>query len=276
MSERTTRPGKYADEDQAIARLREALKQRFPMPEPKPRKKRVGVTAAGLLSLALLGTLVWVDPAYRSEHYRTQVGERQTLDLSDGSQVTLDGASELGVSWHLFSRRTELLGGQALFEVAPRVYRPFLVEAGEASIRVVGTRFNVDRQAGEVRVSVAEGRVAVKAGAADRELAPGQQVRLGNGQSGAVTAVDAGGVGAWRSGQLVFERTPLSEVLAVIQRYQDKPVRLQDARLGTLPVSGVFDSAHVERLLALLPSILPVQLNTGAEGAVLISPRGKK
>ena len=80
MSERTTRPGKYADEDQAIARLREALKQRFPMPEPKPRKKRVGVTAAGLLSLALLGTLVWVDPAYRSEHYRTQVGEPQTLD----------------------------------------------------------------------------------------------------------------------------------------------------------------------------------------------------
>lgn len=276
MTEPDTRPGKYAEEDQAIARLREELKQRFPMPEPKPRKKRVGVKTAGLLSLALLATLAWVDPAYRSEHYKTQVGERQALDLADGSRVILDGASQLDVSWHLLSRRTALLGGQALFEVAPRVYRPFLVDAGDASIRVVGTRFNVDRQAAEVRVSVAEGRVAVSAGGAARELAPGQQVRVGQARLGAVSAVDAGGVGAWQGGQLVFERTPLSEVLAVIRRYQDKPVTLQDARLGTLPVSGVFDSAHVERLLSLLPSILPVQLNTAADGSVLIVPRGKK
>lgn len=276
MTEPKTRPGKYAEEDQAIARLREELKQRFPMPDPKPRKKGLAATTAVLLSVALLATLAWTDPAYRSEHYRTQIGERQAVRLADGSRVTLDGASELDVSWHLFSRRTDLLGGQALFEVAPRVYRPFLVDAGSVSIRVVGTSFNVDRQADEVRVSVAEGRVAVQAGDADRELGPGQQVRVGNGHLGSVAAVATGDVGAWHSGQLIFERTPLSEVLAVIQRYQDKSVHLQDPRLATLPVSGVFDSAHVERLLALLPSILPVQLGTAADGSVLISPSGKK
>ncbi|HCN45196.1 MAG TPA: transmembrane sensor, partial [Pseudomonas sp.] len=42
------------------------------------------------------------------------------------------------------------------------------------------------------------------------------------------------------------------------------------------PVSGVFDSAHVDRLLALLPSILPVQLDKAADGSLLIVPRGKK
>lgn len=276
MSERNSRPDKFAEEDQVIARLREELKQRFPMPDPKPRNKRTRILGAGLLSLAVLATLAWLDPAYRSEHYLTRVGERQTLNLADGTVVTLDAASEVAVSWHLFSRRSELQRGQALFEVAPRVYRPWLVDAGQASVRVVGTRFNVDRHASEVRVSVAEGRVAVAAGGAERELLPGQQVRASNAGLGAMVAVDANAVGAWQGGQLVFQRTPLGEVLDTIGRYQDKPVRLQDARLATLPVSGVFDSAHVERLLALLPSILPVQLGKGADGSVLISPRGKK
>ncbi|MFW3894637.1 FecR family protein [Pseudomonas bharatica] len=276
MSERNSRPDKFAEEDQVIARLREELKQRFPMPDPKPRNKRTRILGAGLLSLAVLATLAWLDPAYRSEHYLTRVGERQTLNLADGTVVTLDAASEVAVSWHLFSRRSELQRGQALFEVAPRVYRPWLVDAGQASVRVVGTRFNVDRHASEVRVSVAEGRVAVAAGGAERELLPGQQVRASNAGLGALVAVDANAVGAWQGGQLVFQRTPLGEVLDTIGRYQDKPVRLQDARLATLPVSGVFDSAHVERLLALLPSILPVQLGKGADGSVLISPRGKK
>lgn len=276
MSERNSRPDKFAEEDQVIARLREELKQRFPMPDPKPRNKRTRILGAGLLSLAVLATLAWLDPAYRSEHYLTRVGERQTLNLADGTVVTLDAASEVAVSWHLFSRRSELQRGQALFEVAPRVYRPWLVDAGQASVRVVGTRFNVDRHASEVRVSVAEGRVAVAAGGAERELLPGQQVRASNAGLGALVAVDANAVGAWQGGQLVFQRTPLGEVLDTIGRYQDRPVRLQDARLATLPVSGVFDSAHVERLLALLPSILPVQLGKGADGSVLISPRGKK
>ncbi|NNJ15597.1 DUF4974 domain-containing protein [Pseudomonas putida CSV86] len=276
MSERNSRPDKFAEEDQVIARLREELKQRFPMPDPKPRNKRTRILGAGLLSLAVLATLAWLDPAYRSEHYLTRVGERQTLNLADGTVVTLDAASEVAVSWHLFSRRSELQRGQALFEVAPRVYRPWLVDAGQASVRVVGTRFNVDRHASEVRVSVAEGRVAVAAGGAERDLLPGQQVRASNAGLGALVAVDANAVGAWQGGQLVFQRTPLGEVLDIIGRYQDKPVRLQDARLATLPVSGVFDSAHVERLLALLPSILPVKLGKGADGSVLISPRGKK
>ncbi len=276
MSSKPPRPGKFAEEDQAIAELREQLKQRFPMPEPTPRRKPGRATRAGLLSLALLAGLIALDPAYRSEHYMTQVGQRQAVQLADGSTVLLDGASELEVSWHLRSRQTRLAQGQALFEVAPMWYRPFLVEAGPASVRVVGTRFNVDRQQDAVRVSVAEGRVAVHAGGASSLLEPGQQVRVQDGRLGAVAKVEGAEVGAWKDGQLLFERTPLREVLGVLQRYHAKPLRLVDPALGSLPVSGVFDSAHVDRLLSLLPGILPVTVSTAADGAVLVAPRGKK
>ncbi|MDR0279262.1 MAG: FecR domain-containing protein [Paucimonas sp.] len=276
MTTKPPRPGKFAEEDQAIADLREQLKQRFPMPEPKPRRKAGTVTRAGLLSLALLAGVLWLDPAYRSEHYLTQVGQRQAVQLADGSTILLDGASELEVSWHLRSRQTRLVQGQALFEVAPMLYRPFLVEAGSASVRVVGTRFNVDRQQDGVRVSVAEGRVAVRAGGASSLLEPGQQIRVQDGRLGTLAKVEGGVVGAWKDGQLLFERTPLREVLGVIQRYHDKPLRLVDPALGSLPVSGVFDSARVDRLLSLLPGILPVTVSTAADGTVLVAPRGKK
>lgn len=46
--------------------------------------------------------------------------------------------------------------------------------------------------------------------------------------------------------------------------------------MARLPVSGVFDSEHVERLLALLPAILPVSVATAADGAVLINSRDTK
>lgn len=272
-----SKPGKYAEEDQAIARLREELKQRFPLPEPPPpRKKRSGASAVGLLSLALLAALVWLDPAYHSSHYLSTTGQRQTLHLADGSQVVLDGASELNVSWHLRSRRSELVHGQALFEVSAKIYRPFLVDAGTAAVKVVGTRFNVSRERDDVRVTVAEGRVAVQADNASSLLGAGQQVQVHAGQLGATASVDAAAVMAWRSGQLVFESTPLAEVVTVIQRYHAKPIRLSDPTLGSLPVSGVFDSAQVERLLTLLPGILPLTVSTTADGSVLIGARGKK
>lgn len=170
--------------DQALATCREDLKLRFPLPSPPPaRKPRQSTKAVSLLVLALVAGAVWQNPAYRNEHYVTQVGQRQSVQLADGSQIKLDGGSEVRVSWHLRSRNIELVRGQALFAVSPMLYRPFLVDAGTAAIRVVGTRFNVNRYSDDVRVTVAQGQVEVKGRALDRtsQLLAGQQLFVHNG-----------------------------------------------------------------------------------------------
>ncbi|SUD31871.1 putative transmembrane sensor [Pseudomonas fluorescens] len=266
-------------EDEAIARFREDLKQRFPLPPPVPAKnKRPTGKALGLLLLAIVAGVAWIDPAYRSEDFASQVGQRQALQLADGTQVLLDSNTQMTITWHLRSRQVELKTGQALFEVAPMVYRPFLVDAGLAVVRVVGTRFNVRRQEQDVQVTVAEGKVAVRASATGSvaALEPGQQLRLHKGQEVLVRRVDVGDVTAWQQSRLVFESTPLEEVIDTLQRYHRQPIRLMDARLARLPVSGVFDSGHVDRLLALLPGILPLSVSTAADGSVLIDSQGKK
>lgn len=269
----------FSQEDEAIARVREDLKQRFPLPPPTPAKnKRPAGKTLGLLLLAIVAGVAWIDLAYRSEHVASQVGQRQALLLADGTQVLLDSNTEMTISWHLRSRQVELKAGQALFEVSPMVYRPFLVDAGLAVVRVVGTRFNVRRQEQDVQITVAEGRVAVRAAAtgAVAALEPGQQLRVHKGQEARLRRVDVDDVTAWQQSRLVFESTPLEDVIDTLQRYHRQPIRLMDPRLARLPVSGVFDSGHVDRLLALLPGILPVRVSTATDGSVLIDSPGQK
>lgn len=277
---RTPRNAKdFSQEDEAIARYRDALKARFPLPAPTPPKnKRATAKVAGLVLLAIVTGLVWLDPAYQSQHVVSLVGQRQPLQLADGSTVLLDSDSQMTVSWHLRSRQVVLEKGQALFEVSPRVYRPFLIDAGSATVRVVGTRFNVNRNEQDVQVTVLEGKVAVRGTANDAvaRLEPGQQLRVRNGIAGQVLQVNVDDVSAWKDSRLVFESTPLADVIATLQRYHPQPIVLMNQHLARLPVSGVFDSDHVERLLALLPGILPVTVSNAADGAVLIKSRDTK
>ncbi|RWU18184.1 hypothetical protein DM813_26385 [Pseudomonas alkylphenolica] len=279
MTRNSHKPKDYSQEDEAIARFREDLKQRFPLPPCTPAKpKRTAAKALGVLLLAITAGAVWVDPAYHSQHLVSEVGQRRTLQLADGSEVLLDSDSEMTISWHLRTRQVELKRGQALFQVSPMVYRPFLVDAGRAGVRVVGTRFNVNRHEQDVQVTVAEGKVAVRGDATDTValLEPGQQLRVQKGIPGEVTRVSADDVTAWTDSRLVFESTPLAEVIGTLQRYYPQPITLQDPGIAGLPVSGVFDSGHVDRLLALLPGILPVNVATAPDGAVRIKSRDTK
>ncbi|MNF48307.1 fec operon regulator FecR [compost metagenome] len=278
MNRSEPRQEAHTPTDDAIARHRDELKKRFPLPPPrkKPKRHAPGMLGVAVAALALAGGLVWLDPAYRSEQYSSSPGRLETIELADGSIVTLDGASRIRVSWHLRSRRVELQVGQALFDVTPASYRPFLTLAGSTEITVVGTRYNVSRHQGDVRVTVEKGKVGVRGNDAALLLVPGDQVLVRHGRLGMPTRVNAHAVAAWTEGRLVFDRTPLGEVLDVLLRYGNTHVRLGDAGLAELPVSGSFDSARLDGLLALLPKVLPVELATDADGTLSLSRRATK
>lgn len=268
----------FVPADDAIARHREELKKRFPLPlpteQPKPRSlTRLSVVIA---ALSLVSGLAWLDPSYKAEQFGSAVGEHQVIQLADGSRITLDAASRIKVSWHLRSRRVELQRGQAFFTIAPALYRPFLTRAGSTQISVVGTRYNVSRYRSDVRVTVEEGQVDVRGDAADIRLTAGEQILVHQGRLGRPAQVDAAAFAAWKEGRLVFDRTPLREVLAVIQRYQRNPIVMQDSSLAELPVSGTFASADLDKMLALLPKILPLDLTTDSQGRLHLQRRAAK
>jgi len=278
MNQNEPQQNAFVPADDAIARHRDELKKRFPLPVPTKRPKPRSLTTQSILiaTLGLAGVLAWLDPSYKTEQFGSAIGEHQVIPLADGSRITLDAASRIKVSWHLRSRRVELQAGQALFSVAPALYRPLLTTAGSTQIKVVGTRYNVSRYQDDVRVTVEEGKVDVRVNDAGVRLGAGEQIAVHNGRLGKPSRVDAAAFVAWKEGRLVFERTLLREVLEVIQRYQRLPIVMDDSSLAELPVSGAFDSARLDVMLALLPKILPLELNADTDGTLHLTRRTRK
>src|SRR5690606_23127337 len=97
-------------------------------------------------------------------HHTTEVGEHRTFSLPDGSTITLNTNSELKVTYDKDFRNIRLLRGEAHFEVARDLDRPFLVYAGNGLVRAVGTAFTVFiHDPKEVEVTVTHGVIEVSA-----------------------------------------------------------------------------------------------------------------
>src|SRR4029077_10931085 len=109
---------------------------------------RAGTIAASIALMVVLvgGILIRhvplsVDPA--AGEFATQIGQRSSINLADGSIVVLNTASRIQVSFDARIRRVQLLSGQAWFEVAKNQVRPFIVEAGDRIVTAHGTAFDV-------------------------------------------------------------------------------------------------------------------------------------
>jgi len=122
-------------------------------------RRRFLVAASGALVLVIAGAVWW--HAERFPIYATEIGERRSITLDDGSTVNLNARSRLRIEFAKKERRVELLDGQALFQVTKDKNRPFIVSSGDATVRAVGTQFDVYRRTSGTTVTVIEGRVAV-------------------------------------------------------------------------------------------------------------------
>ncbi|MBN3726022.1 FecR family protein [Burkholderia sp. Ac-20379] len=255
-----------------------ALRERYPLDAVRrrvARRRAARRTLGGAVLCAVLGATVWrVDPAYRVESFQTAVGEHRDWRLVDGTRLVLDTGSAARVEWRLASRRLEIERGAAYVEVAHEALRPLRTQAGPVAIRDIGTAFTVRRDAALTRVSVQSGAVGVAlAGQPATELRPGQQVEVNTAveRIEPVQAADDA-TPAWVGGRLRFDGTPLAAAVAEMQRYRAAPVRVApDA--AALKLSGQFDSARVDTLIALLPHVLPVRIAHEAGGAVSIVHR---
>lgn len=256
----------YADAGPAVATQ---LSARRVAPRPDRRALMGFGAAAAAAVVAVVAAPQLAGPA--TDTYETAKGERRTLRLDDGSTVELNGGTRLTVRFARDGRYVTLAEGQAIFDVAHDARRPFLVAAGDRTVRVVGTQFDVRRLAGKLSVTVARGAVEVRpSGGLDGKayrLHPGQ--RLDHVEGGAQSRVASAApeeVLGWRSGRLVYRQQPLREVVEDLNQQFSTPIQIEDADLAATPISGVLvldNQAAVIRRLALLVPISPVRSGAG-------------
>jgi len=209
---------------------------------------RRNVILGGAAGLAVAGAGALYGSALllraRADHI-TSTAELRRIDLPDGSIVTLGPDSAVKIQFASGMRAVELLAGMAFFEVSSDPVRPFRVAADELAITVLGTAFDISRDADVLNVSVEHGIVeaAVPALAARGEtLSDGDWMTLDQRSLHVERGNrDSSLVAAWRDGMIVAERETVASVVSRIARWRQGRVVIADPRFGRLRISGVFD-----------------------------------
>lgn len=256
---------------QAVA---QALSSRRAAPLTPDRRMVVGgfgVAAAAMLAVVAAPELV---SQTSTETYSTAKGERRSLLLDDGSRVDLNAGTRLTVSLARTTRTVRLDQGQAVFDVAHDADRPFYVTAGDRTVRVIGTQFDVRRREGKLSVTVARGAVEIRPaeGAAGRayRLRPGQRLdHVEGGPQSMVATTEASEVLAWRTGRLVYRGQPLNEVIADLNQQWPTAIRIDDPTLGAVPVSGVLVLDNQDAVIRRLALLVPISAVRSDAGLVL-------
>lgn len=254
--------------------MQEVLAETEPAPARSGWRLPLALAASIGVAAIALGAVLLRDDS--TEVYRTALGERRTVTLADGSSVTLNTETRLEVRYSEQLRELKLDHGEALFEVSHDAARPFLVSAGGGSVTALGTRFQVRRNDEQVQVVLLEGRVAVaRSEVGDRVvMAPGEQVSYAGPEKKMVRrTVDPDAALSWTSGRLVFRATPLSEAVSEINRYARTKIRLADASLSELRISGTFVTGDSELLARALETDMPVRADFSASREIVLYQR---
>ncbi len=221
------------------------------------------LATCSLIAIVVTGLAVLPDyPVSVPEVLTTATGEVRTEVLNDGSEVTLGARSSISVEITDGQRHINLLSGTAYFDVTDDI-RTFTVSSGRLRVEVTGTEFTVSRSNRGAQVAVAEGSVDVQVTsrpATVKALSQGQRISLNSGQLGDVREIAPEQVGAWRRNRLVYDEALLGELVADLDRYTDKPIRLLDARLASETITVTFEVAEMDLILSTLAQLYPLEV----------------
>lgn len=211
------------------------------------------VAAAIAIAACLLMVFVPTLTLHLQADYLTGTAQLETLQLDDGSTVRLGPDSAIRLAFSAGERKVDLLAGEALFDVTADAARPFRVVARDATVTVLGTRFDVAMRGQGTSVLVGSGQVRVESSRAESfDLRPGDWVRIGpDGMtekgsdlpSFLMTGPDV---------RVAARNRPVSEVIDRIRPWFAGRIVIADGSVGRQPVTGVFDASDPVRALEAL------------------------
>lgn len=219
------------------------------------RRKWNGLWFGVALVVVSAATYIWGTGGVRhlpatalaSKTFATTTGQRATVSLTNGAQVTLAPMTTLRVSGNEVE-----LKGQAVFTVLHNKNIPFVVKTSNATVRVLGTTFEVRAYNSEERVAVAEGKVAL--GTSILSVGDIATVVNNNIQMQHNTNVTA--LLAWTKGELVFNATPLRDVIPELERWYGFKVSVTDQALLGQRITTTFTNESSNKVVSLIASAL--------------------
>jgi transmembrane sensor len=211
---------------------------------PKPsrwQRLRPHVFPLGTAAVVLLGIFSFSNLPMRLEaDHLTVAGERQRLQLKDGSKVLLNTNSAFSSAFTDRQPVARLLQGEAFFEVPVAHGLPLEIQAGPARLQGSSSAFAVRYLDGVAQIQVERGAVSVQAATDNTQvsLVAGDSIRVGPDGFSQREKLDETKDLAWVQGRLIFDNCPMSEVLAELRRYYPGWIVNTNPHLNQVAVTG--------------------------------------
>lgn len=250
-------------------RLQESLAQAAPVRKPARAGSRWvwRACAAMVCAIVVVGFCIHLAPPT----FTTDIGEQRVLLLDDGSRASLNAQTRLQVKFSAGRRTVRLQRGEVLFDVAKDPLRPFVVVIGDRQVTALGTSFVVRYEPDKTQVTLIEGKVRVsglgptasrasappsettatahttnKPTEGDIVLTPGQRLQLAGTSVHELDSPPIDAVTAWRRGEVMLHDTSLIEAVHEMNRYDRTTIVIDDPRIGTHQVSGLYHAGDNE------------------------------
>lgn len=221
--------------------------------------------AVGVAAAVILG--IFIFRGNPSVQRYEAVDSALVASLPDGSRVTLSEGSTLSFSSGKGERRATL-EGTALFEVTHDETCPFTVSLGRATVKVLGTVFQIRETPSEVKVDVLEGKVSFSGEGADASsviLTSGTQSVLHSGSaSPSVVEESLPNPTAWLTGSFRYEAVPLGTVLEELSDYYGK-IFYCDPSASEKLLTGTFSVDDPDAIVSSIGSALQTEIAVTAD-----------
>ena len=193
-----------------------------------------------------------------------------TVALPDGTFVSLNSNTKISYPEKFSGKNREVtIEGEAFFEVKPDKNKPFIIHAGKAQIRVLGTSFSVSAYPAtkQVEVIVQTGKVQVvnktseKLQTDELILTPGDKGTLvyASNTMQKTTNQDPNFI-AWKTHNLTFKATSLREVIENLEKVYKVNIRLADPKLNELLLTAQFNDYPLDFILKVIENTFPIEI----------------
>lgn len=241
--------------------------------------------AAVIVAAVLLvsGYTFYFNPSATEKQMQVSANDQivNTFALPDGTLVSLNSNTRINYPEKFNGNTREVtIEGEAFFEVKPDKTKPFIIHAGKAQIKVLGTSFSVSAYPAtkQVEVIVETGRVQVtnrttETATNELILVPGDKGTLvyASNSLQKTTNQDPNFI-AWKTRNLTFKATSLSEVISNLEKVYKVNISLADPKLNELLLTAQFNNYSLDFILKVIENTFQIEVQQ-ANGEFILRPR---
>jgi len=236
------------------------------------------IAAALLIGLILSGGFYLANRGITTELLAMEEGTGM-VELPDGTKVTLNSGSKIRYDKRENqNERRVSLSGEAFFEVVRDTLRPFVIDAGETRVEVLGTSFNVNayRNNDKVEITVASGLVAFSSKDAEDELillkAGNTAVYDRNRSELKLQPAANPNALSWKTREIFFENTPLIEAIRLINKVYSSKLVLVNPDLNECAITVSFKNQSLDAVMNVLQSTLDLSFEKHGDRVEIEGP----